>query len=152
MITYGTRREAVRSIIISRNRQPFQYGGHDCATLMMEIASRITGENVAPWIAYTSEDEARELIDDAGGLAELMMAAFGEPLEDVQGAQVGDPCMANLPGVGDLCAVVGAPGWLLVAGEVGVERIPARCLLQAWSLDGIPEPEAETSEEFEGAE
>ncbi len=136
--TTQERRRAVRAVVMACNRQRFRYGTHDCATFVIDCASRINKRNVAQWIAYTNEDEANELIESAGGLSALMSSVFGEPLGSVEDAQVGDPCVAVLPGVGELCAVMGAPGWVLAAGQVGIERVPARCVVDVWPVDGEP--------------
>lgn len=109
---------------------------HDCATLPSDWAViRGFGDPMAKWrTAYESEEEAEQLIADAGGL----LAMFEEGYCDIP-MRVGRPVAGD---VAVLC-ILGAEAGSIFTGErwafvgergVGFAPMPDRAILRVWAV------------------
>lgn len=105
--------ERLSAFIDAHRRVAFRYGSHDCALVAADWVLEATGvDPAAQWRGYASEDEARAIIDQAGGMRGLVsLPERATP----RLAQRGDVVLAEHEGqqvfgvvVGDMYAAPGA--------------------------------------------
>lgn len=105
--------ERLAAFIDARRRRVFRYGSDDCALVAADWVLEATGvDPAAQWRGYASEDEARAIIDQAGGMRGLVsLPERATP----RLAQRGDVVLAEHEGqqvfgvvVGDMYAAPGA--------------------------------------------
>jgi hypothetical protein len=73
----------------------FAWGSNDCCQFVGRVAMAITGANPLDLFpVYSSEDEARLVIESEGGFAAMLTKAFGEP-KHVSRAHKGDAVLCD---------------------------------------------------------
>ena len=126
--------ERLAAFIDARRHVPFAWGQQDCATFAADALLTITGQDrLAPLRGrWASEAEARQVLQQMGGLAWAVRRVLGRPMTTPgiapRGAVV---CarMADLPILGvHLGAVWCAPG------PAGLVFRPAREVRLAWGV------------------
>lgn len=124
------RQRAVREVMREFASQPFEYGVLDCARFTAEVARRITGRDYLAGFRYTNEAEANAEISRYGSLVDAARSVLGvasSTLED------GDPCVVDLPRVGQALGVWCA-GEVIVKTQGSAIKVGPRYLLSGWNL------------------
>ena len=83
----------------------FAAGQLDCCQFAGEVARRLTGKNPAELFDYSSAGDADQLIAEYGDLQNIVSSRLGAAVSDFDALQDGDPCMVDLPMIGDLLGV-----------------------------------------------
>jgi hypothetical protein len=81
----------------------FVYGAKDCCQFAGWVAKEITGVDYLKEFVYASEEEAYEIIRDAGGFEALLERVLGPG--QLSGFLPGDPVLVELPVVGPALSV-----------------------------------------------
>jgi hypothetical protein len=131
------RSDIVRDYLLEQAAQPFAWGSSDCVHFAGGLVERLTGTNPCAAYAYDSEDRARSLIADAGGLPALVTRALGEPHEmrlDWKMLEFGDVVYATYASIGEVLGV--AFGGRAYYKRLTVGLIPARLdqCLKFWKV------------------
>ena len=112
--------ELLNAYVAAHRATPFEWGVHDCCRFAAGAIQAITGTDPMAQFSYTTEAEARALIESAGGIEALVTSVLGDPLPSVAQAQRGDVLLADLPTpsigtcLGATTAFVSERGLLLV--------------------------------------
>jgi hypothetical protein len=129
---------ALFAMVINTGREPFAWGLHDCAMLAFDAVQAVTGRDPAPDLrgAYSTADEAKELLAGMGGLLGLCVKRFG-PRIQAAAMQTGDVALLSQSLCQGVTAEHGALGvwWrgLIVArAEAGIVYLPVSSVLRAW--------------------
>lgn len=120
---------SVRWAISSWKRRNFNYGDADCCSFVAHVASELTGRDYRRFITYASEREAYDIIEAHGGFEALMDSVFkvrGEPQE-------GDPCLLNIPIVGEIMGIKYQNSVVCVTKH-GLTQIKERYIVRSWNL------------------
>lgn len=113
----------------SWERRQFEYGVSDCCSFVAHVTSEISGRDYRKFITYESEDQAYAIIEAHGGFANLMDSVFshvGEPKD-------GDPCLLNIPIVGELMGIKYQNSVVCVTKH-GLTQIKDRYIIRGWNL------------------
>lgn len=114
--------------IKAAEQRPFSYGRNDCLQFVARCVCAMTGVNHASQYSYSTEAEARALIDGAGGLAGLITRALGQPISPTE-AREGDIGIAHLD-CGETACVCNGPYIVFADGH----SAPRSELTQAWRV------------------
>ena len=127
-----TKYEAVKAAVRKFEDAPFEYGDFDCCEFVREVATLYRGADPAPELVYMNEREALFLIEEAGGISELMTYVFGDcvPVEDTE---TGDALKLKLPKTGEVMGVR-VPDGALVPVMRGLLRVDLRYALEGWRI------------------
>lgn len=113
----------------SWSRRQFDYGDSDCCAFVAHVASELTGRDYRRFITYNSEQEAYDIIRAHGSFEALMDTVFdksGDPAE-------GDPCLMDIPIVGELMGIKFKDGVVCVTKK-GLVKLPDRYIVKGWNL------------------
>ena len=127
-----TRYEAVKAAVRKFEDTPFEYGGFDCCEFVREVATLYRGADPAPELVYMNEREALFLIEEAGGISELMTYVFGDAVS-VEDTETGDALKLKLPKTGEVMGVR-VPDGALVPVMRGLLRADLRYALEGWRI------------------
>jgi len=127
-----TKYEAVKAAVRKFEDAPFEYGDFDCCEFVREVATLYRGADPAPELIYMNEREALFLIEEAGGLSELMTYVFGNPIS-VEDTETGDALKLKLPKTGEIMGVR-VPDGALVPVMRGLHKAPLRYALEGWRI------------------
>lgn len=119
----------VARAINSWKRREFCYGDSDCCSFVAHVASELTGRDYRTFITYNSEQEAYSIIDSHGSFEALMDDVFkvrGQPRD-------GDPCLMNIPIVGEIMGIKFNGGVVCVTKN-GLIKIKERYIVRSWNL------------------
>lgn len=113
-----------------RNKQ-FIWGENDCVLFAVKAAEKITYENhYSQYLGYTDEIGAKAIIDEAGGLENLISRHFGPSHRNILLAKRGDLAMLKMPH--KTIGIVDDSGkYVCGVSEDGYARIP---LNKAWCI------------------
>ena len=111
-------------------RRDFSYGDADCCQFAAFIVKELTGKDYSSEFSYSSEDEAEALIAQKGELIDFIGGILGKPSFELKD---GDPCIVNLPIVGQACGVR-LSNHIVCLTEKGMVRVPNRYLVAGWSV------------------
>jgi len=111
-------------------RRDFSYGDADCCQFAAFIVKELTGKDYSSEFSYSSEDEAEALIAQKGELIDFIGGILGKPSFELKD---GDPCIVNLPIVGQACGVK-LSNHIVCLTEKGMVRVPNRYLVAGWSV------------------
>lgn len=142
------RTDRLRGFLAAWDGIPMEYGTSDCSIVPAMWVSEETGRTVE-WPDYASEEEARELIGEAGGLVHLWRAVADEVgLSEVQvGCAVpalGDIGIVDTRMHGPIGGIFARHGLIYVRcdptedNERGMRPLtwrPGRSAIAAWSLE-----------------
>lgn len=126
------------ALIRDRLSQPFAWGTHDCAMLAFDAVAAITGQDPAHDLrgAYSTAEQALELLRGMGGLVGLCTARFGaETMAD--DARNGDVALIRRHVCQGKSAEHGALGvvWrgvIAAQGERGIVYLPMASGMRFW--------------------
>ena len=119
----------VKQAFNSWSRRKFQYGDADCCSFVAHVASELTGEDYRKYITYKSQSEAYDIIEAHGGFEALMDSVFkmrGDPTD-------GDPCLLDLPVVGEIMGIKYGKGVVCIT-KFGLSEFPDRYIKRSWNL------------------
>jgi hypothetical protein len=111
-------------------RREFSYGDADCCQFAAFIVKELTGKDYSSEFSYSSEGEAEALIAQKGELVDFITGILGKPSFELKD---GDPCIVNLPIVGQACGVK-LSNHIVCLTEKGMVRVPNRYLIAGWSV------------------
>jgi len=111
-------------------RRDFSYGDADCCQFAAFIVKELTGKDYSSEFSYSSEGEAEALIAQKGELVDFIGGILGKPSFELED---GDPCIVNLPIVGQVCGVK-LSNHIVCLTEKGMVRVPDRYLVAGWSV------------------
>lgn len=120
--------------IDARRFTSLDWGKHDCVTFAAECVKAMTGcALIDP--TWSSEDEATDQLDKAGGLIQAVTSVLGDPLRVAQGAMRGDVAVIAWRDGGNRAALGIVVGPSVVAiGELGLTFIPRDMIRVAWAV------------------
>lgn len=127
-----TRFEAVRQVTREWGNARFSYGLFDCCQFAKDVFKAYRGFDPAPCLQYESEEEAREIIKEYGGLEGLLAHILGSPVSAHE-TRTADVLLLKLPKVGEIAGVC-VPDGALVPLKVGLYRAPLRYALKGWRI------------------
>lgn len=127
------RQQVVRHVLLHTANQPFQYGALDCVQFVNQSISIITGVDHAKSFKYETEQEANQIINRFGGLADLFTHFLGAPCPLSQ-LDDGDPCLVTLPGVGELMGMR-VNHAVMVKTTQGVITVQSKRIKKGWHLE-----------------
>lgn len=111
---------------------PFEWGKNDCCLFAADAIKAMTDADPAePLRGYTSAIAAKRLVDEAGGLRELVSRFLGEPVSPLMAA-VGDVVLLENEGrdLLGICNGTNAVG----AGERGMAVLGMDLARAAWKV------------------
>jgi hypothetical protein len=115
-----------------RRSMPFAWGSNDCCLFAADAVLAMTDVDHAQDLrGYTSALQARRLIEDRGGLAQIATEALGPPVAVVFAA-VGDVVLMQNEGR-DLLAICNG-GVALAPGQNGIAVLGMDAALAAWKI------------------
>lgn len=85
---------SIHAVIQEWSDKPFTWGC-DCCQFAAAVVEDLTGHNPMRELRYSTESEAREIIDRHGGLAHAMQAVLGDSIA-VENASDGAVLLINL--------------------------------------------------------
>lgn len=118
------------AFIESRRETPFAYGSHDCCQFAAGAVDAQTGRNPASDWHYTNEIGARRLMAKWGGVAGLVTAALGDPVEPACAGR-GDIVLADLDDGPTVGVCLGRLCAFPAVGQ-GVLMLPREVIASAW--------------------
>ena len=133
---------SIVDVIQEYSDKPFE-PSTDCCRFVAAVIEDRTGENPMAAFEYSSEEEARAIIDKYGGLGNAMRAVLADCLcIDPSEAADGDPLLVDVRGsmpfmadiVGDELAAVCFKGRAVVRTLAGVTDWPMGRVTQAWRV------------------
>jgi len=111
---------------------PFEWGVNDCCLFAADAVLAMTGEDLAkPLRGYTSALAAKRLVDEAGGLRELVSQFLGEAVSPLMAA-VGDVVLLENEGR-DLLGICNGTN-VIGAGERGMAVLGMDLARAAWKV------------------
>ena len=128
-MTSGASQICVRRAFNSWKRREFSYGDSDCCSFVAHVASELTGSDFRRFISYHSESQAYDIIDAHGGFEALMDEVFKVSAEPKDG----DPCLMNLPLVGEIMGIKFGDQVVCVT-KSGLAQMPSRYIVKGWNL------------------
>lgn len=120
--------DVVRAINSWRRRE-FDYGDSDCCSFVAHVASELTGRDYRSFITYNNEQEAYDIIRSHGSFGALMDSVFGNIGEPIDG----DPCLMNLPIIGEIMGIKFKGGVVCVT-KSGLIKLDDRYIVRSWNL------------------
>lgn len=81
--------DRLAEFIEARRFLPFAWGPNDCCSLAIAWVQQLTGVDVWP-VTWTSEEEAKDVIEQAGGLIEAVSSVLGRYNQNWAEARRGD--------------------------------------------------------------
>lgn len=119
----------------SREEVPFEWGKYDCCLFAADVVKEMTGEDYAePFRGkYTTEEGARALLDEKGGLVEYIDSVL--PRKDVNFAQRGDVVLVTTD-LGDTLGIFWSMGQVWLHAPEGVKLFPRmkNKITKAWGV------------------
>lgn len=116
----------------ARASMPFEWGKNDCCLFAADAVQAMTGEDPAATLrGYTSALAAHRLIDDAGGLGQLVSRFLGAPVSPLM-AGVGDVVLLENEGR-DLLGICNGTS-AIGAGEHGMAVLGMDVARAAWKV------------------
>lgn len=121
------------ALLSERLHQPFAWGVHDCALFAADAVLAVTEVDPAAALrgSYSTEAEARLIIDAAGGLASIATEALGEPVAAAM-ARPGDIGLLEA-GLGETLVVCVGQRWMAPADD-GLKVLRLGHVAQAWRV------------------
>ena len=122
------------SLVQSRLREPFAWGGQDCCLWAADCVQALTGIDPAESLrgTYSTALEAARIVTELGGLEAIVTAALGEPLGGPLFASVGDIGIVETNGRQSLAVCNGAH-WL-APSDGGMVPVPLELAATAWRV------------------
>jgi hypothetical protein len=125
-----TRRlKTIRALNEWEKRQ-FEYGDSDCCQFVSYVVKHLSGKDYAKDFEYYSKKDAFKLIDQFGGLKELITDILGEPSESLND---GDPIMSNFPVTGETMGIK-LGEFVICLTEKGMIKMPNKHQVCGWSI------------------
>ncbi len=133
---------SIVDVIHEYSSKPFEYGA-DCCQFVAACIEERTGENPMAAFEYSSEEEARAILDKYGGLGNAIRKTLGEEKRvELADTQDGDVLLIDIRGslpfmadiVGDEIAAVCFKGRAVVRTLGGVTDWPMGRATAAWRL------------------
>lgn len=112
----------------------FEWGYRDCVMFAIKGVEVITGVNMyAEYLGYSTEDQAKQIIDENGGLSGLISKHFGAGHRNFKQAKRGDLVMMKLPQ--PTIGIVDDSGQRIAAltEKDGMIRLPLEKAWRVWS-------------------
>ena len=100
------------------------------AVTIRDKVKELTGKDYSSEFSYSSEGEAEALIAQKGELVDFIGGILGKPSFELKD---GDPCIVNLPIVGQACGIK-LSNHIVCLTEKGMVRVPDRYLVAGWSV------------------
>lgn len=112
---------------------PFEWGAYDCVMFGAKGLERLTGRNFyAMYEGYTTEEDAKQIIENAGGIEALISKHLGPGFRNYKQAKRGDLVMAKMPQ--KTIGIVDDSGSRIACmGPNGVVRVPLTKAWRVWS-------------------
>ncbi len=129
--TKPDRLRAIREAMTEVASEPFEYGRVDCAHFADRVAQKLSGRSYLAGLAYSTEEEAEAIIAAHGSLSEACEAVIGLPA--TQALEDGDPCIVQIPTVGEAVGVF-CQNSAIVKTKGSAVRMPARSIVKGWNL------------------
>ena len=86
----------IQKVIERFQDEPFEWGHSDCCQFVGACIEAVTGENLALLVDYENQDDARALIDEAGGLDVVVSSVLGDAVDAAP--KNNDVVMVNIDG------------------------------------------------------
>lgn len=115
-----------------RADMPFEWGRNDCCLFTVDAVIAVTGiDHAAPLRGYTTALGAARVVEQQGGIRQLAIDAWGEPVAPMMAA-VGDPVLMLNEGR-ELLAVCNGTS-ALGPGTDGIAVMDMDNALEAWKI------------------
>jgi len=111
-------------------KRQFEYGNADCCQFVSYVVNHLSGKDYAKDFEYYSKKDAFKLIDQFGGLKELITDILGEPSEILND---GDPIISNFPVTGETMGVK-LGEFVICLTEKGMIKLPNKHQVCGWSI------------------
>lgn len=121
--------------LASRQNMPFEWGVNDCILFAAKGYEVITGtEYYSKFLPYSTEEEAKEIIEKNGGFYSLISKDIGRGHRNILKARRGDGVLLKLPNF--TCGLVDDSGEsIAVPGKQGLVRYPLSKAWRIWSIE-----------------
>lgn len=111
-------------------KRQFEYGDADCCQFVSYVVKHLSGKDYAKDFEYYSKKDALKLIDQFGGLKELITDILGEPSEVLND---GDPIISNFPVTGETMGIK-LGEFVICLTEKGMIKMPNKYQVCGWSI------------------
>lgn len=108
-------------------RQPFCYGVADCCRFAIFMVRELTGKDYTDSFDWNDEAEARKIIDQHGGLFNVVCSVLGEPSK----SENGSPCLVKLPTLEPLLGIKIDDVVVCLSGN-GLTQVPSQYVIAGW--------------------
>jgi hypothetical protein len=124
--------ERFDAVLDEYRRTAFRWGERDCVTFAFDDIQAVTGARLPVDITWSSEEEARAVIDQFGGLVAGFTAHLGAPVSPLL-CTAGDIGITAAPDGSDALCVCGGRSWLAL-GSRGLVSVDQGAVSVAWRL------------------
>lgn len=114
-------------------KQPFVWGVNDCVLFAARGLFKLTDVDFfSQYLPYENEEQARDIIEEAGGLEDLVSRHLGNPHHNYKNAYRGDLAIVEIPEQ-TLGLVDDSGQFVACVGKNGLNRIPLKHAKTIWS-------------------
>jgi hypothetical protein len=124
--------ERFDSVLDQYRRTAFKWGERDCVTFAFDVIEAMTGSRLAVDVTWSTEAEAREVIEQFGGLVAGFTLHLGEPVDPLM-CSAGDVGITTTPDGSEALCVCGGRSWLAL-GPRGLVHVDQSAVKTAWKL------------------
>lgn len=126
------RRHATLMVLNSVATSAFVYGTNDCYQIVAQVAQAITGKRPGIEINYTTEDEARALVDARGGHVAFVSSFLGESVKPYR-LRDGDAALIEIPDSEPAMGIV-FDGAIFVKSPDGMHPLKLSRAIEGWHI------------------
>lgn len=109
----------------------FEWGKNDCIIFGARLVETLTGENYYSGYQYDTEEGARKIIEENGGVIPLIKKYMGQGHSDILKAGRGDIVVMKLPEL--TIGFIDDSGRRVIAlGPKGIVRLPLKTIWRVW--------------------
>lgn len=123
--------------LLEQSGRPFEWGRFDCVQLAAGWIRRSTGNDPTSGYSYSTEVEAKSLIERAGGLLALATDAIGEPLTVERYGkemQAGDIALTAFRDTGQILGLVSPPKLFVPSLAGGLRTCGLELAIYFWKV------------------
>jgi hypothetical protein len=124
--------ERFDAVLDEYRRTAFRWGERDCVTFAFDVIEAMTGSRLPVEVAWSSEDEARAVIEQFGGLVAGFTLHIGESVAPLM-CSAGDIGITAAPDGSDALCVCGGRSWFAL-GPRGLVHVDQSAVSTAWKL------------------
>lgn len=126
------KKASLRALVNEFAFTDFSYGLLDCCQFVAKHIENVRNvSNPAMAYVYSSERGADKLVEQSGGLEQIVCKELGAPSDGI--LAIGDICLLKLPLVG-LAIAIRSSGGVIMPGKHGLWTLPGNCIVKGWVL------------------